>query len=99
MTERWSVGQLWPIADYLHNKRTMADCYIPHCNPQFDVMCWLWTDYALLEFFVISLCCCQYLKFFIFFFFSSQSLVNLLVVGRAVTNVFDMDKDLGGISE
>lgn len=29
----------------------------------------------------------------------SQSLVNLLLVGRAVTNVFDSDRDLGGISE
>lgn len=34
-----------------------------------------------------------------FFVFFSQSLINLLLVGRAVTNVFDMDKDLGGISE
>ena len=30
---------------------------------------------------------------------SSQSLVNLLLVGLAITNVFDLDKDLGGISE
>ena len=34
----------------------------------------------------------------LFLFITSQALVNLLLVGCAVTNVFDLDKDLGGIS-
>ena len=29
----------------------------------------------------------------------SQSLVNLLLTGTAVTNVFDLDKDVSGLSE
>ena len=28
----------------------------------------------------------------------SQNLINLILTGRCVTNVFDLDKDLGGMS-